>query len=121
MSKSRKGSPPIEYSLLLTATLCLLAFGVVMVFSASSTPQLLGQSGEQRLLPEADPDLRGLGLLVMHLLARRGVQLLRPMTPLMLGTPSSSASIVMRPRGRDRGQRVAGWLGAGPVQIQPSD
>ena len=43
---AQKGAPSIEYSLLLTATLCLLAFGVVMVFSASSTTSLLGQSGD---------------------------------------------------------------------------
>jgi len=32
--RSRAGAPPVEYSLLLTATLCLVAFGIVMVFSA---------------------------------------------------------------------------------------
>ena len=46
MSRGKKASPPIEYSLLLTATMCLLAFGVVMVFSASSTTLLLGESGD---------------------------------------------------------------------------
>ena len=44
--RTKSGAQPIEYSLLLTATLCLLAFGVVMVFSASSTTALLGQSGD---------------------------------------------------------------------------
>ena len=38
-----RAAPPVEYNLLLTATLCLLAFGVVMVFSASSTTSLLGK------------------------------------------------------------------------------
>ncbi len=45
-TRKRAGAQPIEYNLLLTATLCLLAFGVVMVFSASSTTALLGQSGD---------------------------------------------------------------------------
>ena len=45
-AKRRKKSQPIEYSLLLTATLCLVALGVVMVFSASSTTSLLGESGD---------------------------------------------------------------------------
>ena len=56
-AKARR-RPPIEYNLLLTATLCLLAFGVVMVFSASSTTSLLGTERRQRLLPEAHPAVR---------------------------------------------------------------
>ena len=49
---------PIEYSILYTATLCLLAFGAVMVYSASSAESLLDGSGRPRLLPQALPDLR---------------------------------------------------------------
>ena len=45
-TRRRPGTLPVEYNLLLTATLCLLAFGVVMVFSASSTTSLLGQIGD---------------------------------------------------------------------------
>ena len=35
--REARQAPPLEYTMLLTATLCLLAFGAVMVFSASST------------------------------------------------------------------------------------
>ena len=44
--------------MLLTTTLCLLALGVVMVFSASSTTSLLGRRGRRRLLPQAHGALR---------------------------------------------------------------
>ena len=37
---------PLEYNLLLTATLCLLAFGAVMVYSASSARALLQGHGD---------------------------------------------------------------------------
>ena len=47
-SKGRRARPraaaaaaPVEYNLMLTVTLCLLALGAVMVFSASSTTQVL--------------------------------------------------------------------------------
>ena len=33
---SRRVAPPLEHRVLLTATLCLLAFGAVMIYSASS-------------------------------------------------------------------------------------
>ena len=39
--KTSSAGFPAEYSLLLTATMILLAFGIVMVFSASSTSQIL--------------------------------------------------------------------------------
>ena len=37
---------PVEYSILYTATLCLLAFGAVMVYSASSAESLLNGTGD---------------------------------------------------------------------------
>jgi cell division protein FtsW (lipid II flippase) len=40
-SRSRSKEKPLEYTLLLTATMCLLTFGAVMVFSASSSASLL--------------------------------------------------------------------------------
>src|SRR5438105_797305 len=44
-TKAATSAGPSEYSMLLTATLCLLAFGAVMVFSASSTTQVLSNGG----------------------------------------------------------------------------
>jgi cell division protein FtsW len=40
------GHRPVEYSILYTATLCLLAGGAVMVYSASSAESLLSGSGD---------------------------------------------------------------------------
>ena len=65
MSRGRDGGAhSIEYSLLLTATLCLLAFGVVMVFSASSTTSLLGESGDGAYYLKRTLLFGALGLLV---------------------------------------------------------
>ena len=45
-SRSAAATRPLEYNILLTATLCLLAFGAVMVYSASSARTLLQGQGE---------------------------------------------------------------------------
>src|SRR5438132_12573153 len=82
--RRRAGSPPVEYSVLLTATLCLLAFGVVMVFSASSTTSLLGQTGDSAYYLKRTILFGGLGLLAMRSLSGRGARALRPLTPLLL-------------------------------------
>ncbi|MDX6583107.1 MAG: cell division protein FtsW [Solirubrobacterales bacterium] len=112
---------PIEYSLLLTATLCLLAFGVVMVFSASSTTQLLGQSGDSAYYLKRTLIFGALGLVVMHLLAGRGVKLLRPLTPLLLGVSLFLCLVVMLPGVGVEVNGSRAWLAAGPLQIQPSE
>src|SRR5205807_4675997 len=64
---------PLEQRMLLTATLCLLAYGAVMVYSASSATSLLQGhgSGSGYLLKYL---LYGaVGLLLMRLLAADGV------------------------------------------------
>jgi len=112
---------PIEYSLLLTATLCLLAFGVVMVFSASSTTQLLGESGDSAYYLKRTLIFGALGLVVMRVLAGGGIKALRPLTPVLLVGAFFLCAVVMLP---GIGVEVNGsraWLGAGPVQIQPSE
>ncbi|MQA76438.1 MAG: hypothetical protein GEU88_19285, partial [Solirubrobacterales bacterium] len=121
-SRSRaKGSPSIEYSLLLTATLCLLAFGVVMVFSASSTTSLLGESGDGAYYLKRTLIFGVMGLVLMRLLAIRGVATLRRLTPAILGVAFVLCLAVMVP---GIGMEINGsraWIGAGPIQIQPSE
>ena len=42
---SRRPAPPLEHRILVTAALCLLAFGAVMVYSASSPLGVLSGKG----------------------------------------------------------------------------
>ena len=119
--RARRGSPSLEYSLLLTATLCLLAFGVVMVFSASSTTSLLGDSGDGAYYLKRTVLFGALGLLVMRILAVRGVRILRPLTGLVLAVSFALCAAVLVP---GIGMEVNGsraWIGAGTFQIQPSE
>src|SRR4051794_10501680 len=73
--KSRAVAVSTEYSLLLTATLCLLAFGAVMVFSASSTTQVLQNGGlaDSAYYLQRTLIVGAIGLVVMHFTARHGL------------------------------------------------
>ena len=121
MSRSKQTSQPIEYSLLLTATMCLLAFGVVMVFSASSTTSLLGESGDSAYYLKRTLIFGAIGLGIMHLLAGRGVKVLRPLTPLILAGSLFLCLLVMLPGFGVEVNGSRAWLAAGPLQIQPSE
>jgi cell division protein FtsW len=112
---------PAEYNLLLTATLCLLAFGAVMVFSASSTTRVLSDGGlsDSAYYLKRTAMFGALGLVIMHLTARHGLQAVRRLTPLFLG-----ASIFLLLAVLVAGTTVNGstrWLGSGFMQIQPSE
>ena len=99
-----RGAHSLEYSLLLTATLCLLAFGAVMVFSASSTTSLLGESGDGAYYLKRTLVFGAVGLVLMHLLAGRGVRTLRPLTPALLAVAFVLCLAVLVPGiGRDPG------------------
>ena len=57
---------PVEYSILYTATLFLLAGGAVMVYSASSAESLLSGSGDASFYLKRYVVLGLLGLVLMH-------------------------------------------------------
>jgi cell division protein FtsW len=119
--RARAAAPSTEYSLLLTATLCLLALGAVMVFSASSTTRVLQDGGlsDSAFYLKRTLLFGAIGLLIMHLVARHGLRLVRNLTPILLG-----GSIFLLLAVLVAGTEVNGatrWLGGGFLQIQPSE
>src|SRR2546423_3345934 len=120
-TKAAASAGPSEYSMLLTATLCLLAFGAVMVFSASSTTQVLSNGGlANSAFYLKRTVIFGLaGLLVMRLLAVNGVRLLRSLTPLLLGGSLFLLVVVLRIG--SGAHRAAGPLGTGVLPAQPPE
>jgi cell division protein FtsW len=121
--KPRKPSKPrpLEHRILLTATLCLLAGGAVMVYSASSARELLGSGGDGSSFLLRYVGYGALGLLAMHLLARTPLEAVRRTTPLLLGAAFALVALTRVP---GMGVEVNGgrrWLGAGPLVFQPSE
>jgi cell division protein FtsW len=119
-ARSKRASSA-EYNMLLTATLCLLAFGAVMVFSASSTTQVLGDGGLSNsvFFLKRTVLFGAAGLLLMHLFARYGLRLVRLLTPALL-----AVSFILLVAVLGVGTSVNGatrWIGSGFLQIQPSE
>jgi cell division protein FtsW len=110
-----------EYNLLLTATLCLLALGAVMVFSASSTTRVLQNGGlsDSAFYLKRTLVFGAVALVIMHVTARVGLEKIRNLTPLLLG-----GSIFLLVAVLGAGAEVNGatrWIGGGSLQIQPSE
>ena len=112
---------PLEHRMLLTATMCLLAFGAVMVYSASSATTLLqgGGYGSSYLLKFVV--FGGVGLVLMHVLARDGVAKVHSITaPLLFALVRARARGAHPARRRER-QRRAPLDRPGTLQFQPSE
>ena len=120
-AKRKKDSQPIEYSLLLTATLCLVALGVVMVFSASSTTSLLGDSGDGTYYLKRTLLYGAAGLLVLRVLSVRGVRIMRPLTAVFMAVTVFLLIAVMVPGVGVEVNGAKRWIGAGVFQVQPSE
>jgi cell division protein FtsW len=112
---------PIEYSILYTATLCMLAVGAVMVYSASSAESLLDGSGDPSMYLKRYVFLGLIGLGVMYAASRYGLQLVRQLTPLLLAAAFFLTVAVMVPGVGVTINGATRWLGAGPLQFQPSE
>lgn len=112
---------PVEYSILYTATLCLLAGGAVMVYSASSAESLLSGPGDASYYLKRYVLFALMGMVLLHLASRHGLKVIRAITPLLLMSSFGLTVAVMLP---GLGVTVNGatrWLGAGPLQFQPSE
>jgi cell division protein FtsW len=114
-------SQPLEQRILLTATMCLLAFGAVMVYSASSATSLLQGEGN------GTGDLvkyvlyGAVGLVLMRMLARDGVAKVQSITGPLLAV---SFVLVLATHVPHLGVSVNGarrWIGPSQLQFQPSE
>jgi cell division protein FtsW len=112
---------PIEYSILYTATLCLLAFGAVMVYSASSAESLLDGSGDPSMYLKRYVLFGVVGLFVLHAASKHGLRVIKAITPLLLAASFFLTIAVMLPGVGVEVNGATRWLGAGPVQFQPSE
>jgi cell division protein FtsW len=112
----RKGQ--FESQLLLLVTLALVAFGLVMVYSATSAPAALGNEDSSYYLRK-----QGLyalvGVALLLLIRRTGYRALRPLAPTLI-----VATIVLLLAVLAVGETINGatrWLQLGPVSFQPSE
>ncbi len=120
--RARAVAPPLEHRILMTATLCLLAFGAVMVYSASSPVGVLAGSGLGTGEFLRYVIFGGLGLIVMHVLARRGLALFNErITKLMLIGSVALLLLVLAPGFGVDVNGARRWFAAGPIQFQPSE
>ena len=112
---------PLEHRILLTATLCLLATGAVMVFSASSPQALRTGHGDGTGYLIRFVGYGAVGLVVMQALSRHGLGLVQRVTPKLLAL---SFVLLVAVKVPGIGVSVNGarrWIGAGPLQFQPSE
>jgi cell division protein FtsW len=115
------GDQPLEHRILLTATLCLLAFGAVMVYSASSATTLLKGQGNGSSYLIKYLAYGTVGLIVMRVLARDGVAKVQSITAPLLVV---SFVLVLAVHVPHVGVSVNGarrWIGPGSLQFQPSE
>ncbi|HET8527331.1 MAG TPA: putative lipid II flippase FtsW [Gaiellaceae bacterium] len=113
-----KRQPTVEQQLLVLVPLALTAFGLVMVYSATSASAALGNGNPMGYL-ERQGTYALLGLVALVVAARMDVQALRRSAPTLV-----VAALVLCLAVLVVGERINGarrWLGAGPAAFQPSE
>jgi cell division protein FtsW len=119
--KSARTSQPLEQRILLTATMCLLAFGAVMVYSATSATSLLQGQGNGTGYLIKYVLYGAVGLVLMRMLARDGVKKVQSITGPLLAV---SFVLVLATHVPHVGVDVNGarrWIGPSQLQFQPSE
>jgi cell division protein FtsW len=112
---------PLEYNILLTATLCLLAAGAVMVYSASSARTVLQGSGAGTTYLVRYVIYAAIGIVILVVLSRRSLDTLARWTGPLVAISFAGLVAVKLP---GLGVSINGaqrWIGAGPLQFQPSE
>jgi cell division protein FtsW len=120
-SRAKRAPMTFEHSMLRTATLCLIAFGAVMVYSASSGTSLLNGGGDSSMYLKRYLMSAGLGLAALAYFSRHGVEAAKRYTPALLVVSIAGLLLVLMPGFGIEANGARRWLGAGPLQIQPSE
>jgi cell division protein FtsW len=120
-AKASRGAVSLEHNILITATLCLLALGAVMVYSSSSAASVLEGHGSGTGYLVKFVAYGAVGLVAMRYLARDGIARVQALVGPLLAV---SFVLVLAVHVPHLGVSVNGakrWLGAGPLQFQPSE
>ncbi|HEY2007044.1 MAG TPA: FtsW/RodA/SpoVE family cell cycle protein, partial [Solirubrobacteraceae bacterium] len=121
-TRSRRVAPPLEHRVLMTAALCLLAFGAVMVYSASSPLGVLNGQGNGTGDFIRYLIFGAVGLAAMYVLERRGLALLdERVCRLLLFGSFALLVLVLLPGFGVVVNGARRWFAAGPIQFQPSE
>jgi cell division protein FtsW len=114
----RPGKGHLEYHLIVLVTLALVAFGLVMVYSASSARAALAADDPAYYIKRQA--LYALaGLAVLAFLSRFDFRRLRPVVPpLLLGSFTLLVAVLVLGVSVNGARR---WLTLGPVAVQPSE
>jgi cell division protein FtsW len=117
-SKSRRKDRSLEYTLLLTATMCLLTFGAVMVFSASSSASLLND-GDSLFYLKKTLMFGAVGLIGMKIISMQRLADVRRLTGAFL-VAAIGLLLVTKVMGTSA-NGAQRWLEFGPIQVQSSE
>ena len=119
MTRSRRADRgQLEQKLLILVTLGLVAFGLVMVFSATSASATLGEGDPMRFLVKQGLYAVG-GLVLLACLSRIDYHAFRPIAPLLLvGTFAACAAVLVLGPSINGAHR---WFLFGPVSFQPAE
>jgi len=111
----------LEHRILITATMCLLAYGAVMVYSATSATALLQGSGNGSGYLIKFVVYGAIGLVVMRVLARDGIAKAQTFVAPLLAV---SFALVLAVHIPHIGVSVNGarrWIGPSQLQFEPSE
>jgi cell division protein FtsW len=112
---------PLEQRILLTATLCLMAFGAVMVYSASSASTLLEGQGNGSSYLVKYVIFGALGLALMRVLAREGVARVQGLVAPLLAVSFVLVLAVHVPHVGIAINGARRWIGPSVLQFEPSE
>jgi cell division protein FtsW len=108
----------LDSHILVLVTLGLTAFGLVMVYSATSAPAALG-GGDPVFYLKRESIYAALGVVVLLIASRVDYRSLRRLAPVLMLTSLGLCLAVLV-----LGQQVNGarrWIGVGPLAFQPSE
>jgi cell division protein FtsW len=119
-SRSREQVAPIEYHLLLLVTLGLVAFGLVMVYSASSGVAVLSNRDPLSVLAKQSV-YAAVGIAAMLVCGRFPYRRLRYVAPPILLFTVVLLVLVLIPGIGAEINNARRWILIGPISVQPSE